>query len=211
MGRYVGPVCRLCRREGEKLFLKGAKCYTLKCPVERRKFPPGEHGPGRVRFSKMSDYGLQLREKQKIRRIYGVGENQFRLYFHRASRMKGVTGENLLRLLECRLDNVIYRMGFASSRSQARQIVSHRHILVNSRVVSVPSCLVRPGDTVAVRGKSMGLQPVQIAVASAAGRAIPAWLSVNMDQLVGQVLHGPTRDQIDTRVREQMVVEFYSR
>ncbi len=209
MGRYTGPRCRLCRREGKRLYLKGARCYTSKCALERRNYPPGMHGQRRA--GKPSEYGIQLRAKQQMRRIYGVSERQFRNYFRRAVRQKGITGEILLQLLERRLDNVVYRLGFASSRAEARQLVSHRHIMVNGRIVNIPSYLVREGDVISVKPRSRGIQPIQNAINAAMGRPQVPWLEVDYDQLTGRVLSLPTRDQIDTQVDERLVVEFYSR
>jgi small subunit ribosomal protein S4 len=189
MARYTGPVCRLCRREGTKLFLKGERCYTPKCSVDRRGYPPGQHGQGRKR---VSEYALHLREKQKARRTYGVLERQFRRYYDLAARRRGITGENLLQLLETRLDNVVYRLGFASSRPEARQLVLHGHFSVNGRKVSVPSYQVRPGDVVAVREGSRNLDKFKA-------------------NLEGEILSLPTRDQIDVPVQEHLIVEYYSR
>lgn len=210
MARYVGPVCRLCRREGVRLYLKGERCYSSKCGVEKRAFPPGEHSQTRSR-RRVSDYGLQLREKQKLRRIYGVLERQFRRYFAEAERRPGVTGETLLQLLERRLDNVIYRLGFASSRSQARELVSHGHIAVNDQPVSIPSCLLRAGDAVSVRESSRNLPPFVASVQKAGGQRLPGWLQIEGDAMRGRVLSLPTRDEIDTQVQEGLVVEYYSR
>ncbi|MDH7569207.1 MAG: 30S ribosomal protein S4 [Armatimonadota bacterium] len=210
MSRYVGPVCRMCRREGEKLFLKGTKCYGPKCSVESHAYPPGQHGKEQTR-RKVQGYGLQLREKQKLRRIYGVLESQFRAYFAEAARKKGVTGEVLLRLLEQRLDNVVYRLGFASSRREARQLVTHRHFSVNGRTVNVPSYLVRAGDVIAVRDGSKEEPPIVSAVQAARGRRTPQWLEVDAENLRGKVLWLPSREEIDTDVQESLIVEFYSR
>jgi len=208
MARYTGPVCRLCRREGEKLFLKGDRCYTDKCAIERRSYPPGQHGQGR---RKESEYGLHLREKQKLRRIYGVLERQFERYYERASRQKGITGENLLKLLEMRLDNIVYRMGVGASRTQARQLVLHGHIAVNGRKVDIPSYEVRPGDVVSVRENSRSLQVIKDNIEAAAGRTMPEWIDVNLEQMEGKILAVPTRDQIDLSVQEHLIVEYYSR
>ncbi|HHV94109.1 MAG TPA: 30S ribosomal protein S4 [Firmicutes bacterium] len=208
MARYTGPVCRLCRREGEKLFLKGDRCYTDKCAIERRSYPPGQHGQGR---RKESEYGLHLREKQKLRRIYGVLERQFERYYERASRQKGITGENLLKLLEMRLDNIVYRMGVGASRTQARQLVLHGHIAVNGRKVDIPSYEVRPGDVVSVRENSRSLQVIKDNIEAAAGRTMPEWIDVNLEQMEGKILAVPTRDQIDIPVQEHLIVEYYSR
>ena len=207
MARYTGPVCRLCRREGEKLFLKGDRCYTEKCAVDRRPYPPGQHGQGR---RKESEYGLQLREKQKVRRIYGVLERQFERYYDRASRQKGITGENLLQLLEMRLDNIVYRMGLGASRAQARQLVLHGHIAVNGKKVDIPSYEVQPGDVISVRENSRNLQLIKDNVEAAAGRTMPEWMEVNLEQMEGKILAVPTRDQIDISVQEHLIVEFYS-
>jgi len=207
MARYTEATCRLCRREGVKLYLKGEKCYSDKCPVAKRPTPPGQHGVAR---RKMSEYGLQLREKQKARRFYGVLENQFRRYYEIASRKKGVTGEILLQLLERRLDNIVYRMGFASSRAEARQIVKHSHIEVNGRKVNIPSYLVREGDVVAVREGSRDHKRIKELVA-AGTRTVPAFLSVDPEALRGTVVRLPNRDEIDAPVQEQLIVELYSR
>jgi len=211
MARDSGPSCRQCRRESQKLFLKGSRCNSPKCALERKSYPPGMHGNSRMRRPKLSEYGMQLREKQKIRRHYGVMEKQFRRYFAEAERLSGITGDNLLMLLETRLDNTIYRMGLAVSRPEARQLVSHRHITVNGRIVSIPSYGVRPDDVIAVKPRSQRAQPVQMAVNLASGRSAPEWLSVNLGALSGTVMSLPTREQIDAQVRENMVVEFYSR
>lgn len=207
MSKYRGPVCRLCRREGEKLFLKGTRCMTVKCAIERRSYPPGQHGQGRQRTS---EYSVQLREKQKLRRIYGVQEQQFRGIFRRAERQPGATGEHLLRLLECRLDNVVYRMGLASSRQQARQLVTHGHFLVNGRKTDRPARTLKLGDTVEVRERSRALLPIQTALEAAEGR-IPAWLEMNAAQFKGILRSAPTKDDTAVPVNEQMVVELYSR
>jgi small subunit ribosomal protein S4 len=208
MARYTGPVCRLCRREGEKLFLKGDRCYTEKCAVDRRSYPPGQHGQGR---HKVSEYGLHLREKQKVRRIYGVLERQFERYYDRASRQKGITGENLLRILEMRLDNIVYRMGFAASRSQARQLVMHQHVAVNGQKVDIPSYELQVGDVITIRDKSRSLQLIKENTEAAEGRAVPEWLEVNLDQMEGKILAEPTREQMDISVQEHLIVEYYSR
>ena len=208
MARYNDADCKLCRRERMKLYLKGTKCETPKCPIERRPYPPGEHGRARI---KESEYLMQLREKQKARRIYGILERQFRNYYEAAARQRGVTGENLLRLLETRLDNVVYRAGFAGSRDQARQLVLHRHFEVNGKTVNIPSYRVRSGDVVTVRQKSRGLIPVQEAVALSEGRIIPTWLNVNKGELSVTVDDLPARAMIDTPVQEQLIVELYSK
>jgi small subunit ribosomal protein S4 len=207
VARYTGPVCRLCRREGLKLFLKGSRCFTEKCAIERRNYPPGQHGLGRT---KQSAYGQQLREKQKAKRIYGLLEGQFRRYFERAERERGVTGENLLRLLERRLDSVVFRLGFAASRAEARQMVRHRHITVNGRRVSLPSFLVKVGDQVQLRGAS-GLQE-RVAENLAAGRGqVPQWLELAVPDKRGMIRSLPLRDDIQIPVQEQLIVELYSK
>ncbi len=208
MARYNGPVCRLCRREGMKLFLKGSRCYTKKCSFERRATPPGQHG---VRRRKMSDYGTQLREKQKVRRVYHVLERQFRRYFDVAEARPGVTGENLLRLLETRLDNVVFRMGFATSRAQARQLVSHGHFAVNGRAVTVPSIQVREGDRVEVREVSRKSEYFKTAKETLRSAPRPDWVSVDVEKLAGSVTALPRRDQMPAEINEQLVVEYYSR
>ena len=208
MARYKDADCKQCRREGMKLYLKGTKCETPKCPVEKRPFPPGQHGRGRKRDS---EYLLRLREKQKARRIYGVLEKQFRHYYDKAARQKGATGENLLRLLERRLDSVVFRAGFAQSRDDARQLVLHRHVLLNGRIAKTPSILVRPGDTVAVKEKSRTLVRVLEARERAQSRSVPAWLSTNLEQLEARVINLPERAEIDAPVKESFIVEFYSR
>ena len=199
----------MCRREGMKLFLKGTKCYTEKCPIERRNFVPGQHG--KARRSKLVGYGLQLREKQKVRRIYGVLERQFRNYFRKAAEMKGVTGETLLQLLERRLDNVVYRMGLGGSRSMARQIVLHGHIQVNGRKVNVPSFLVRPGDVVELRASRRDHKGVQQAIEETAHRGTPPWLEVDQAALRGRVIALPRKDDIALPIQEQLIVELYSK
>lgn len=209
MATTAEAVCRLCRREGAKLFLKGERCYSRKCAFERRSYPPGQHGQSGT--TKIKEYGVQLREKQKLRRIYGIRERQFRLYLREAMRRRGVTGETLLQLLESRLDNVVYRLGFAASRAQARELVSHGHFMVNSRKVNTPSYLVRPGDVVEVVDKSKDLVPIVSSLESAAGGRVPSWLELNEEKRQGTVLRVPTRDEIDTQVEETLVVEFYSR
>ncbi|MBO2520888.1 MAG: 30S ribosomal protein S4 [Clostridia bacterium] len=209
MARYTGPVCRLCRREGEKLFLKGEKCYTEKCPVDRRPYPPGQHGQGRR--PRLTEYGIHLREKQKLRRIYGVLERQFRRYYQEASRRKGVTGETLLQLLECRLDNVVYRLGFAPSRAAARQLVMHGHFTVNGKKMDIPSARVKVGDVIAVRERSRNIAMIKESVQAAQSRGVPDWLELDADGLKGTVKSLPTREQIDVRVQEHLIVEHYSR
>ena len=208
MARYTGSVCRLCRREGTKLFLKGDKCYGPNCAIGKRPTPPGEHGQARQR--KMSEYGLQLREKQKAKRAYGVLENQFHRYFETAERTKGITGENLLILLERRLDNVVYRMGFGDSRAQARQIVRHGHILVNGKKVNIPSYLVDANDVITVREKSAEQNHFK-ALREGSNRVIPKWLTVDFENLKATVTAMPAREDIDLSVQEQLIVELYSR
>lgn len=210
MARYTGPVCKLCRREGIKLFLKGERCYTPKCAIDRRAYGPGQHGPAGGR-KKVSEYGVHLREKQKARRAYGVLERQFRRYFAKASRARGVTGEALLQTLERRLDNIVYRMGFASSRAEARQLVNHGHFSVNDRKVTIASYQARPDDVVAVREKSRQSPRFQELAELAAGHNIPEWLSVERENMKGTVLRLPTRDEIDVPVKENLIVEHYSR
>ena len=208
MAKYRGPVCRLCRREGEKLFLKGARCMTEKCAIERRSYPPGQHGQGRQRTS---DYSLQLREKQKLRRIYGLQERQFRGVFERAERQSGVTGDALLRLLECRLDNGAYRLGFGMSRKQARQIVSHGHLMMNGKRITVAGALVKAGDVIEVRERSRNLATIQGSLEAVDSRGIPDWLELDKGTFKGIVRALPAKEQITLPVNEQMVVELYSR
>jgi small subunit ribosomal protein S4 len=208
VARQRGSVCRLCRREGLKLFLKGFRCYTEKCAIEKRNFAPGQHGKRRV---KVQGYGVQLREKQKVKRFYGLLENQFRLAFQEANRRKGVTGELLLVNLERRLDNLIYRMGFGSSRAQARQLIAHGHVLVDGRKVDIPSYLVRPGQAVALKPKMSKNAEVQAAVQVARGRGYPAWLSVDPDNLRGTLSALPRREEITMPIQEQLIVELYSK
>jgi small subunit ribosomal protein S4 len=208
MARYTESVCRLCRREGAKLFLKGTRCYTKKCSFERRPTPPGQHG---VRRRKVGDYGLQLREKQKIRRVYGVMERQFRNYFLVAQTQAGVTGEGLLRALELRLDNVVYRMGLASSRAQARQLVGHGHFAVNGRPTNIPSFQLKPGDRVEVREIRRGREPFKIVKETLKSHQAPGWLTVDAATLSGTINASPSRDQMPLDLNEQLVVEYYSR
>ena len=211
MARYTDAVCKLCRREGVKLFLKGDRCYSEKCAVDRRAYPPGEHGSERRRPRKMSEYGTQLREKQKLRRVYCVLERQFRHYFDRDTRMEGVTGERLLQLLERRLDNVVYRMGFAPSRAAARQLVRHGHIQVGARKVNIPSFRVKPGDVVAVREGSRQLSIVHDSMKSAEMRPKVTYIDVDRGKLSGTFLTLPSRTEIPVPVEEQMIVELYSK
>ena len=209
MARYNGPVCRLCRREGMKLFLKGERCYTEKCAIEKRNMPPGQHG--RLRKAKMVGYAVQLREKQKVKRIYGVLEDQFRGYFAQADRTRGgITGETLLQLLERRLDNVVYRMGLGTSRAQARQLVRHGHFLVNGKKVDIPSYSLKTGDTVAVREGSRANTTIIHATEEVKGRGIPEWLALE-GEMGGKVVSMPTREQINLPVQEQLIVELYSK
>jgi len=209
MARYRGPVCRLCRREGEKLFLKGDRCSTAKCAIERRAYPPGEHG--RDRRLRITAYGLQLREKQKARRIYGILERQFRNYFKEAARMPGVTGENLLQILEVRMDNLVYRLGFAPSRPSSRQLVLHGHFCVNGQKVSVPSYRVRPGDVISVREASKNIPLIQDSVENRGGRDLPDWLEANVKVMKGRLLRLPVRETIPITIQENMIVELYSK
>lgn len=208
MARYKQAVCRLCRREGTKLYLKGDRCYSDKCAIDRRGYAPGQHGQGR---KKISEYGLQLREKQKTRRIYGVLEKQFRRYFDKAERQKGVTGENLLRLLERRLDNVVYRLGFASSRPEARQLVRHGHFTVNGKKVNIPSYLVRVGDEIAVKESSLKSEKLKELAELAAQKTAPAWLELDAQAMRGRVIALPAREDIDLPLEEHLIVELYSR
>lgn len=206
MARYTDASCRLCRREGQKLFLKGERCYSPKCAIERRNFPPGQHGQGR---KKVSEYGLQLREKQKAKRFYGLQETQFRNLFDKAARKKGITGENLLIMLESRLDNVVFRLGFASSRKEARQLVTHGHFTVNGKKVDIPSYMVKAGDAIKIKEKSTSspkfkeIKDMSISV--------PAWVTVDVEKLEGKVVALPTREEIDTPVAEHLIVELYSK
>ena len=209
MARYTGPVCRLCRREGMKLFLKGERCYAEKCAIEKRNVVPGQHG--KARKAKLAGYGLQLREKQRVKRIYGVLENQFRRYFEAAARERGITGELLLRKLECRLDNVVYRLGFATSRPQARQLVRHGHFAVNGKTVDIPSYPVGEGAVVAVRERSRKAPAVLHAMEEVKGRGIPEWLSFDASAIAGRIVSMPTREQINLPVQEQLIVELYSK
>ncbi len=208
MARYLGPSCRLCRREGMQLYLKGDRCYTDKCAIERRHYPPGQHGQRR---GKLSDYGLQLREKQKVKRIYGVLEKQFRGYFERAERQKGVTGTNLLVLLERRLDNVVYRLGFANSRAQARLMVRHGQMMVNGRKVSLPSFLVKKGDVIQVTEKSRNLPMIRDALEAVARRGLPAWIDLAKEETKGSIIMLPTREDITMPIQEHLIVELYSK
>ena len=208
MARYTGAVCRLCRREGQKLFLKGERCYSDKCSVAVRAYAPGQHGQGR---KKSSEYGLQLRAKQKARRFYGVQEGQFRHYFEIAERKQGVTGENLLKILESRLDNVVYRVGFASSRAEARQLIGHGHFEVNGSRVDIASYLLKAGDVIAICEKSKALDKMKSVVEANGSRPAPAWIDVDKDKCEAKIIALPERDQIDAPVEEQPIVEFYSK
>ena len=208
MARYTGPVCRLCRREDTKLFLKGDRCFSPKCAVDRRNYPPGQHGQGRTRFS---DYGVQLREKQKVKRMYGLLEKQFERTMKRAARMKGRAGENLLSLLERRLDNVVFRMGFATSRAEARQLVRHGHFLVNGRKSRIPSTTLRAGTIVSVREKSQKVARIAGSLEALEGRSVPEWLEIDKDNFTGKVKSLPVREDITMPIQEQLIVELYSR
>jgi small subunit ribosomal protein S4 len=208
MARYTEAVCRLCRREGEKLYLKGERCYTGKCSIGRRGYAPGQHGQDR---KKISEYGLQLREKQKLRRIYGVLERQFSGYFTLAERKKGITGQNLLQILETRLDNVVYRLGLGASRKEARQLVLHGHFLVNGKKVNIPSFLLKPGDVITVKEGSLGSAKIKENLDDAGSRVIPEWLELDLANHSGKVKTMPTREQIDIPVKEHLIVELYSR
>jgi small subunit ribosomal protein S4 len=211
MARYTGPSCRQCRREGTKLFLKGTKCFTEKCPVERRPYAPGQHGQATARRRKMSEYAKQLREKQKIKRTYGVSEKQFRNTFEKVASLPGITGHNLLAALETRLDNVVYRMGFAPSRKAARQLIRHRHIEVKQRKVDIPSYQVRPGEEVRVKASSRELVLVQAAMEQASRGAPMSWIAVDRESFSGRVLEKPIRSAIPLAAQEQLVVELYSK
>ena len=208
MAKYIGPKCRQCRREGEKLFLKGEKCYTSKCAIENRAFPPGQHGQRRTR---LSDYAVQLREKQKLRRVYGILEQQFRRYYAAADRVKGSTGENLLRLLEGRLDTVVYHMGFGASRSEARQLVRHNGITLNGKKVNIPSYQVQPSDVVAVVGKAKNQLRIKAALDAAQQRGVPEWIEVDPSKLQGTLKNLPERRELPSTINEHLIVELYSK
>ena len=208
MARYTGAVCRLCRREGLKLFLKGERCYTDKCAIERRNYPPGQHGQGRAKFS---EYAVQLREKQKVKRMYGLMEGQFRRYFRMAERTRGITGENLLLFLEKRLDNMIYRSGFATSRSEARQLVRHGHFLVDGRKVDIPSYLLRPGQVITVRDRSRRVTRIVEAMEQAERRGVPEWLEVEREAFSARLKSLPTRADLTMPINEKLIVELYSK
>jgi len=208
VARYTGPVCRLCRREGLKLFLKGERCFTEKCAIERRAFAPGQHGQ---KHGKLSDYGRQLREKQKVKRMYGLVEKQFHRYYEIASRKKGIAGENLLQLLERRLDNVVYRLGFTANRTEARQLVRHGHFKINGRRVTIPSLQVKPGDVIEVRQKSTQLARILEAVDAVDRRGIPAWLDLDKSKLTGKIAALPARVDITMPIEEHLIIELYSK
>jgi len=206
LSRYTGPVCKICRREGMKLFARGEKCYTEKCEVEKRNYPPGVHVETR---GKMTEYGIRLREKQKVKRMYGLTENQFKRFFVMAEKASGVTGTNLLVFLERRLDNMVYRVGFAVSRNEARQMVTHAHVTVNGKTVNIPSYLIRAGDEIAIRHK--GLVSVQNALESVVRRGVPSWIEVDKEKMTGKIRLLPLRDDITVPIKEQLIVEYYSR
>ncbi len=208
MARYTDAVCRLCRREGAKLFLKGDRCFSDKCAVERRAYAPGQHGQGRPRFS---DYGLQLREKQKVKRMYGLMEKQFRRTFFRASQMKGRTGDNLLLLLERRLDNVVYRLGYTTSRAEARQLIKHGHFHLNGRKATIPSIMVKAGDSVTLRDKSKKVVRISGALETLEEKSVPQWLEINTAESTGTIKALPTREDVTHPIQEQLIVELYSR
>jgi len=208
VARYIGSVCKLCRRENTKLFLKGERCLGDKCSFERRPYPPGQHGQRRVKFT---EYGLRLREKQKARRIYGIMERQFRRYFSLADRQRGVTGENLLKIFERRLDNAVYRMGFSTTRAEGRQLVRHNHILINGKRVNIPSYLVKEGDMVSVCERSRNVARIKGALEASERRGFPSWVEVNPQEMKGMFRHYPTKEDLGPTIQEQFIVEFYSR
>lgn len=208
MARYAGASCRVCRREGEKLFLKGERCYTEKCSVTKRQYAPGQHGQQR---KKLSEYGIQLREKQKAKKFYGVLESQFRKYFEMAAKTKGITGENLLKILETRLDNIVYRLGFARSRAEARQLVRHGHFSVNGRKVNIPSYILKPNDMIQVREGSKDDEIFKEVLEATGSKVVPAWLSADQEKLRGTVVSIPAREDVDLNVQEHMIVELYSK
>ncbi len=208
MARYIESVCRLCRRENLKLYLKGDRCYSDKCAIERRSYPPGQHGQGRAKFS---NYGVQLREKQKVKRMYGLMEKQFRNFFSKAERQKGITGTNLLLLLERRLDNLVYRLGFANSRSEARQLVRHSHFTVNGKKVNIPSYLVKVGEVIELREKSRKISKVGESLEAVARRGIPSWLELEKEQFRGRLVSLPAREDLTMPIKEQLIVELYSK
>ena len=209
MARHTGPVCKLCRREGEKLFLKGSRCVDVRCAFEKKSYAPGQHGVSRK--GKLSEYGIQLREKQKVKRIYGILEKQFRSYFHKADRMKGVTGENLLKILESRFDNVIYRLGFAQSRKQARQLVLHRHFKINGRLNDIPSALLKPGDIIAVKDSSKRIATFHDSMRKVRDEDMYSWLKLDKAKMEGTFLESPNRDDIPIQIHENLIVELYSK
>jgi len=211
MARYTGPSCKLCRREGAKLFIKGARCNSDKCAFERRAYIPGDHGSGKGFKKRLSDYGIHLREKQKVRRTFGILEKQFRKYFQDAAKKSGVTGESLLQVLECRLDNVVYRMGFAPSRKSARQLIRHGHVLVNGRKVNIPSFIVKPDFVIEIKEKSRNMALIQEAVEAATEVEAIEWFQVDKNNFVGKILSIPTREQIQLDVDERLIVEYYSK
>jgi small subunit ribosomal protein S4 len=208
LARYTGSVCRQCRRENMKLFLKGDRCFSDKCSYDRRGYPPGQHGQRR---SKQSDYGIQLREKQKVRRIYGISEKQFRIAFKKADRQKGITGTNLLSLLETRMDNAVFRLGFVSSRTQGRHFVRHNHFTVNGKKVNIPSYQVKKGDVIELREKSRKVQAISDSLDAIVRRGVPQWLEINKDNFKGQIVGIPTREDITLPIQEQLIVELYSK
>ncbi len=208
MARYTDSSCRLCRREGEKLFLKGERCYTNKCSISKRAYAPGQHGQQK---KKMSEYGMQLREKQKARRFYGILESQFRGYFDMAVKKKGITGENLLQILESRIDNVVYRLGLATSRPEARQLVRHGHFSLNGKKVNIPSILLVPGDVITVREKLRGTEKMKSITDIAGGKVVPKWLEFDAENLTGKVVSIPAREEIDLPIKEHLIVELYSK
>lgn len=208
MARYTGAVCRLCRREGTKLYLKGERCYTDKCSIKKRQYAPGQHGQGR---KKLSEYGVQLREKQKARRYYGILEGQFRHYFELAEKKQGITGENLLSILETRLDNVAYRLGIGTSRAEARQLVRHGHVTVNGKKVNIPSFLVSVGDVITLKEASRGSEKIKAVLEATSGRSVPKWLDYNRDTFEAKVIAAPARDDIDLEIAEHLIVELYSK
>lgn len=207
MSRYTGPVCRLCRREGMKLYLKGDRCYSDRCAIAKRNYAPGQHGQSR---KKVTEYGMQLREKQKVRRFYGINESQMVKYFNMADRMKGITGENLLKILESRLDNVVYRMGFGASRAEARQLVTHGHFLLNGKKATIPSIIVSVGDEITVKGNSKNSDKLKSLVENHNGNTVP-WINVDLEQLKGTIIAEPTKEDIDIPVEEHLIVELYSK
>lgn len=207
MSRYTGPVCRLCRREGMKLYLKGDRCYSDRCAINKRNYAPGQHGQGR---KKVTEYGMQLREKQKVRRFYGINESQMVKYFNMADNMKGITGDNLLKLLESRLDNVVYRMGFGASRAEARQLVTHGHFLLNGEKATIPSMLISVGDVISVKGKSKNSEKIKELVENNNGSTV-SWLNVDLEELKGTIIAEPTREDIDIPIEDHLIVELYSR